>query len=68
MPRDTRACAPVLSFILTRSLYMRVPGLQGTDSGPRAHPRRGCEPAGGASILSRAAFLSFVRWDFKAAV
>jgi hypothetical protein len=39
MPRDTWACAPVLSFILTRSLYMRVPGLQGTDSGPRAHPQ-----------------------------
>jgi hypothetical protein len=68
MPRDTWACAPVLSFILTRSLYMRVPGLQGTDSGPRAHPRRGCELIGGANILSRAAFLSFVRWDFKVMV
>jgi hypothetical protein len=52
---------PILSFVLTRSLYMGVPGLQGIDSGPRAHPERGCEPAGGASILSRATLLSFVR-------
>jgi hypothetical protein len=34
------------------SLYAGVPGPQGTDSGPRAHLRRGCEPAGGANILS----------------
>jgi hypothetical protein len=33
------------------SLYAGVPGPQGTDSGPRAHLRRGCEPAGGANIL-----------------
>jgi hypothetical protein len=62
------ACAPVLSFVLTWSLYAGVSGLQGSDSGPRAHPGRGCEPAGGASILSRVAFLSFVRWDFEAVV
>jgi hypothetical protein len=28
---DTRACAPVLSFALTWSLYAEVFGLQGTD-------------------------------------
>jgi hypothetical protein len=28
-----------------------VPGPQGTDSGPRVHLGRGCEPAGGANIL-----------------
>jgi hypothetical protein len=63
-----RTCAPVLSFILTRSLYSGVPGLQGNDSGPQAHPRRDCEPTGGASIRSCAAFLSFVRWDFEVVV
>jgi hypothetical protein len=31
---------------------MGVPGPQGIDSGPRAHLGRGCEPAGGANILS----------------
>jgi hypothetical protein len=35
---------------------------------PQAHSGRGCEPAGGVSILSRAAFLSFVRWDFEVVV
>jgi hypothetical protein len=34
-------------------LYAGVHDPQGTDSGPRAHPGRGCEPAGGANILSR---------------
>jgi hypothetical protein len=29
-----------------------VPGPQGIDNGPRAHPGRGYEPAGGANILS----------------
>jgi hypothetical protein len=43
---------------------VEVPNLQGTDNGPQAHPGRGGEPAGGASILSRATFLSFVPWDF----
>jgi hypothetical protein len=37
---------------LTWSLYTGVPDSQGTDSGPWAHPRRGCEPVGGANILS----------------
>jgi hypothetical protein len=32
MPRDTCACTLILSFVLTWSLYMGVPGLQGTDS------------------------------------
>jgi hypothetical protein len=36
-------------------------------SGPQAHPERGCEPVGGANILPRATFLSFICWDFKAA-
>jgi hypothetical protein len=43
-----------------------VSGFHGTNSGPLAYLERGCEPAGGASILPRAAFLSFVRWDSKA--
>jgi hypothetical protein len=51
---------------MTWSLYTGVPGPQGTDSGPRAHPGRGCEPAGGANTLFRVAFLSLVRWDFEA--
>jgi hypothetical protein len=38
-----------LPFVLTWSLYAEVPGLQGTDSGPRAHLRRGCKPAGGVN-------------------
>jgi hypothetical protein len=63
-----RACALILSFILTWSLYVGVSDLQGTDSGPRAHLRRGCEPTGGDNILSRVAFLSFVCWDFEAVV
>jgi hypothetical protein len=68
VPWVTRVCAPVFSSILTWSLYAGVPGLQGTDSGPRAHPGRGHEPVGGASILSRATFLSFVHCGFEAAV
>jgi hypothetical protein len=32
--RDTRACVPILSFILTWSLYVGVSGLQGTDTPP----------------------------------
>jgi hypothetical protein len=50
-PRDTRACMHVLSFVLTQSLYTGVPGLQGTDSGPRVHPGRGYKPTGGAIIF-----------------
>jgi hypothetical protein len=42
-----------------------VPGPQGTDSGPRAHPETGCEPAGGANILPRVAFLSLYVLGFQ---
>jgi hypothetical protein len=38
-------------------LYAGVPGLQGTDSGPWAHLRRGREPAGGAKIFFPCAIL-----------
>jgi hypothetical protein len=38
--------------IVLTCLYAGVPGPQGTDSGPRAHPGRGCEPTGVANILS----------------
>jgi hypothetical protein len=55
---------PILPFVLP----MGVPDLQGTDSGPWAHPWRGCEPAGGASIFSHAPFLNFVPHDFEAVV
>jgi hypothetical protein len=56
---------PCLSS-LSWSLYAVVPSLQGTASGSRAHPGRGCEPTGGVSTFPRATFLSFVHWDFKA--
>jgi hypothetical protein len=46
------------AIVLTWSLYAEVPGPQGTDSGPQAHPRRGYEPAGGPTTFPRAAFLS----------
>jgi hypothetical protein len=65
-PWGTWAYVPIVSFILTWSLYPGVTGRQGTNSGPQAHLGRGCEPVGGASILSRADFLSFVCWDFEA--
>jgi hypothetical protein len=67
-PWDTWAYAPVLSFVLTWSLYVGVSDLQGTDSGPQAHPGRGCELTGGINILSRVAFPSFICWDFEAVV
>jgi hypothetical protein len=38
-----------LPLVLTWSLYVGVLGLQGTDSGPWGHLRRGYEPAGGAN-------------------
>jgi hypothetical protein len=43
---ETRGCAsvPVLPFILTSSLYAGVPGLQGIDSGPRAHLGEAANP------------------------
>jgi hypothetical protein len=66
--RGLRTRGHALSFVLTWSLYERVPDPQGTDSGPQAHPGRGCEPTGGPNILSRAAILSLVRWDFEAVV
>jgi hypothetical protein len=48
----------VLFLVLDLSVYVGVPGLQGTDSGPRAHLGRGCEPAGGANTsFPRSAFL-----------
>jgi hypothetical protein len=37
-------------FVLTWNLYAGVPGLQGIDSGLRAHLGRGSEPTGGANI------------------
>jgi hypothetical protein len=40
----------VLLLVLDLSLYARVNYLQGTDSGPQAHLRRGNEPVGGAII------------------
>jgi hypothetical protein len=57
-----------LPFVLTQSLYAGLPGPQGTDSGPRAHPGRGCKPVGVANILSCVAFLSLVHWDFEVMV
>jgi hypothetical protein len=38
-------------LVLTLSLYAGVPDLQGTDSGPRAHLRGGCESPGGVNIF-----------------
>jgi hypothetical protein len=57
-----------LPFVLTWSLYTGVPSPQGTDSGPQAHPERGCELTAGANILFRVPFPSLVRWDFKVMV
>jgi hypothetical protein len=45
---STWAC--VMPFVLACSLYTGVPGPQGTDSGPLALLRRGCEFVGGANI------------------
>jgi hypothetical protein len=50
-----------LPFVLTWSLYVGVPGPQGTNSGHRAHLGRGCEPADGAnSSASRSVILNFL--------
>jgi hypothetical protein len=49
-----------LALLLDLELVCGVPGLQGIDSGSRAHPGRGSEPAGGASIFSHATFLNLV--------
>jgi hypothetical protein len=43
-PHNQRPLRRRSAFIL----WQGVPLFQGTDSGPRAHLRRGCEPAGGA--------------------
>jgi hypothetical protein len=52
------------SHCLDLKLVCGVPDTQGTNSGPRAHPRRGCEPTGGANIpfpcsLSKSCTLGF---------
>jgi hypothetical protein len=52
------------SHCLDLKLVRGVPDTQGTDSGPRAHPRIGCEPTGGANIpflcsLSKSCTLGF---------
>jgi hypothetical protein len=48
-------------FVLTWNLYTGVPGLEGADSGPRAHLGRGCEPAGGANFSApRSVILIFL--------
>jgi hypothetical protein len=50
-----------LPFVLTWSLYVGVPGPQGTNSGHRAHLGRGCEPADGAnSSAPRSVILNFL--------
>jgi hypothetical protein len=41
----------VSPFVLTWNLYAGVPGLQGTDNGPRAHLGRGSEPVVGPTFL-----------------
>jgi hypothetical protein len=46
-------------------LVRRVPGLQGTDSGPRAHLRRSSEPVGGANILFPRRFSEFCTLVFR---
>jgi hypothetical protein len=47
----------VSPFVLTWNLYAGVPGLQGTDSGPRAHLKRGSEPVVGPTSLFPRCFL-----------
>jgi hypothetical protein len=52
-----------LPFVLIWSLYAGVSDPQGTDSGPRAHPERGCEPTGRAnSSTPRSVILNFFTW------
>jgi hypothetical protein len=58
-----------LLLALAWRLYAGVPGLQGTDSGPRTHLRRGGKPAGGAKIFfPRAVLLEPVATSADAAV
>jgi hypothetical protein len=47
-----------LQFVLTFGLYVGVPGLQGTDSGPRVHLGRGNEPADVGPTLQHSTRLS----------
>jgi hypothetical protein len=57
-----------LPFVLIWNLYAGVPGPQGTDSGPRAHLERGCEPTGGANSLTpRLVTLNFLLGSLKRA-
>jgi hypothetical protein len=62
-PTSARRCGPKLQLMwqhvdacpascLDLELVCRVPNLQGTDRGPRAHLERPCEPAGGANSLT----------------
>jgi hypothetical protein len=67
-PWDTRACTPVLSFILTWSSYAGVSDLQYTDSGPMPTPGEAVNPRVGSASFSVQPFLSFVRWDFEVVV
>jgi hypothetical protein len=53
------------AVVLTWSLYARVPGPQGTDSGSRAHLGRGCEPRVGPTSFPRAIFLSLYVLGFR---
>jgi hypothetical protein len=47
-------------LVLDSNLYVGVPSLQGTDSAPRAHLRRGNETVGGVNIsFSCPTFLRF---------
>jgi hypothetical protein len=50
----------VLLLVLTYSLYVGVPNIQGADRGHRAHLGRGCEPTGGVNFSTpRSVILSF---------
>jgi hypothetical protein len=41
-------------------LYVGVPDLQGTDSGPQAHLGRGNEPAGGTNYSTPRSVINFL--------
>jgi hypothetical protein len=50
-----------LAPCLDLELVCGVPGLQGTDRGPRAHLGTGCEPASGANFSApRSVILNFL--------
>jgi hypothetical protein len=65
-PRGMRVCVPVLPFVFDLKLVCGGTRSSGYRQWPPSPLGRGYEPAGGANILPRAAFLSFVRWDFEA--